>query len=362
MPTQLLTLDGVTECQLYLTIPDLPCSSNQQSKLTYTSSAPPPPPSPLPRSQSYRTTAAVPPPHFFCPITKQIMVDPYKTGCCGKHLSRAAIEDLDHREVATESPAFASCPLCTASPVNARADPVLRDKTQALKIYCPHKHEGCHWNGEIRHLRTHWNDVKNPCRFTFVPCPKQCGKNVQRYYVEQHIKRCSIQIRCRVCGRKSERSQSYCDNCQESLAPCPYLCGDSIRPMDLLKHLKNCRTLSVTPRKEDVDAAEDQRDPQVKESKLSFLHIAQTLQEKRLKSQVIRCQLVDNLMNLSRLYGEQRSNEEKKKFCQDLREQEKSLLAQDSNLQKEIQELHKTLEQVKDKRKPVEVLSTIKLD
>ncbi len=293
-----------------------------------------------------------------CPISKQIMLDPHKTSCCGKHLSRAAIDVLDHDEDGAEL----VCPVCSTSPFDAKQDCLLKDKIQTLKIYCPHKYEGCHWNGDIRLLKGHWNDPKNPCRYTLVYCPKLCGKKVQQYYLEQHTQRCSYQNRCKVCSKKSERGITYCDNCQESLILCPYKCGNTIRPMDLLRHLKRCKTLSVTPSSDETDTNENQ-DLDSQEDSYNFLDIAKKLLEKRLRSQELRCQLVNNALSLVEVRNEKKSNEEKKKAKEKLKVKESTLLAREEKLHEEMQDLRSRLDvESKERKRHTKVLCSIKKD
>ena len=306
--------------------------------------------------QNYKATAVIPAP-FICPITKQIMLDPHKTNCCGKHLSRAAIDASNHEE---EAPV---CPVCTASPTDAKPDPILRERTQSLRIYCPHKYEGCHWNGEIRHLKAHWNDAKNPCRYVLISCPKLCGKHVQQYFVDQHVTRCSFQHRCKVCSKRCERGITYCENCLETRTSCPYKCGDTIRPLDILKHLKQCRTLFVGPNRDETDAAEVESNPDVQGSNYAFLDMAKSLLEKRLQSEEVRCNLVDNLLSLAKVHTEKKTGEEVKKAKQDLRELESLLLVRDNTLHEQMENLQRRMDRDrKERKKPPGLLSSIKLE
>ena len=60
-----------------------------------------------------------------------------------------------------------------------------------FKVFCPHKHQGCEWVGELRSMDNHVNKKSNNnigCPFTELLCSNGCGVVMQRRLVEGHLK------------------------------------------------------------------------------------------------------------------------------------------------------------------------------
>ena len=73
---------------------------------------------------------------YYCPVTGKLLADPRQTNeCCGKHLSRAAAEQLE----AEGKP----CPLCKKAPLKTTKDLFFKRKVMELQAYCSKKSAGC---------------------------------------------------------------------------------------------------------------------------------------------------------------------------------------------------------------------------
>lgn len=178
------------------------------------------------------------------------MLDPQKTKCCNKHLAREAIE---HRQRTGEH-----CPFCSSATIESRADPILQEKTKGTKIYCPYKHEGCHWEGEIRYLSPHLHGEENSCHYTLLECSYSCGASIQRHSYEKHLEMCpafNSPLKCQYCSLEYPRTEAHDETCPKIPVCCPYKCGEMVERSEVKVHLKGCKKLQTKPHKavEQVD-------------------------------------------------------------------------------------------------------------
>ena len=138
-----------------------------------------------------------PPEEFFCPVSFAVLLEPYLTQCCGNHLSQEAYQSL------TGQP----CPVCREENFSAVLDKSVQRKVLSLKVKCPHKAEGCEWQGELRSLEQHLNTNSSAgeCRYGDVDCPYACGERVQRLSLEEHkSQRCPLRpFTCQYCNHKA---------------------------------------------------------------------------------------------------------------------------------------------------------------
>ena len=181
------------------------------------------------------------PPYYYCPIAKEIMLEPVKMLCCGKHSSMTAIQHC----LTNEKP----CPFCMSNSIKFKVDLSLKEKIKSVRISCPHKQEGCHWMGEIRHLAKHLiEESKNSCKYGIIDCPSSCGKKVQRHSTKKHLQQCSIYNRlleCKYCGSKFSPASTHLDSCFKFPVHCPYNCGTQVERGEVMSHLKKCPKLQT---------------------------------------------------------------------------------------------------------------------
>ena len=123
-----------------------------------------------------------PPDEYLCPVTFEILKDPQQTNfCCGEHLSRVAADRLKHEGK--------PCPFCKKSPLRTTDDLFFKKLVLALMVRCSNKALGCKWVGELGKLDEHLQggSVDGECQYVPVACPNECGIQVQRLSLDQHI-------------------------------------------------------------------------------------------------------------------------------------------------------------------------------
>ena len=119
-----------------------------------------------------------PPEEFFCPVTFALLLEPYQTQCCANHLSQEAYQRLQGQP----------CPVCRKENLAPVKDNFHKRKVLSLKVRCPHKAEGCEWQGELRSLEQH---VAQSCGLKVIQCDFSyagCGAQLQRRLMSAHMK------------------------------------------------------------------------------------------------------------------------------------------------------------------------------
>ena len=175
---------------------------------------------------------------FFCPVTFDVLLEPYLTECCGHHLSETAYRQLQ----AQGKP----CPVCKEEPLKAVKDKYHKRRVSSLKVRCPHKAKGCEWQGELGSLEQHLNTKSSAgeCLYVDVDCPYACGGRVQRRSLKKHkSKRCPLRpFTCQYCNHKATHQEVTKDHwpvCEKYPLPCPNECGEKeIVRQHLKGHLK----------------------------------------------------------------------------------------------------------------------------
>ena len=116
---------------------------------------------------------------------------------CGNHLSQEAYQRLQGQP----------CPVCRERNLISVKVKFHMRRVLSLKVRCPHKAEGCEWQGELRSLEQHLNTNSSAgeCRYVDVDCPYACGERVQRRSLEEHkSQRCPLRpFACQYCNHKA---------------------------------------------------------------------------------------------------------------------------------------------------------------
>ena len=175
---------------------------------------------------------------FFCPVTFDVLLEPYLTECCGHHLSETAYRQLQ----AQGKP----CPVCKEEPLKAVKDKYHKRRVSSLKVRCPHKAKGCEWQGDLGSLEQHLNAKcsAGECRYVDVDCPYACGERVQRPSLEKHkSQRCPLRpFTCQYCNHKATHqkvTKEHWPVCEKYPLPCPNKCGVNMFERQHLKgHLE----------------------------------------------------------------------------------------------------------------------------
>ena len=129
-----------------------------------------------------------PPEEYSCPVSLAVLLEPYQTQCCGNHLAKESYERLQGQP----------CPVCTEENLTAMKDKFHKRRVLSLKVRCPHKAEGCEWEGELGSLEQHLNTSNNrassvavgACQYVDVDCPHSCGERFKRHALQLHVKDC----------------------------------------------------------------------------------------------------------------------------------------------------------------------------
>ena len=184
-----------------------------------------------------------PPEEFFCPVTFAVLLEPYQTQCCANQLSQETYQRLQGR----------ACPVCREDNLAAMKDNFHKRRVLSLKVRCPHKAEGCEWQGELRSLeqQLNTNSSAGECRYVDVDCPYACGERVQRLSLEEHkSQRCPLRpFTCQYCNHKATHqkvTKEHWPVCEKYPLPCPNKCGvKKIERKHLKGHLEQTCPLQV---------------------------------------------------------------------------------------------------------------------
>ena len=190
-----------------------------------------------------------PPADLFCTVTRNLLLDPVRTSCCWKNLSRATAQK--------NQAAGKSCPICNKVPLNTVENAQLKRRVKQLRVRCTNKLEGCEWEGNLEELEGHLDlgSVEGNCDFVRVMCPSQCGKHVQRCNLRSHkSKECeNRQFACIYCDEVSTHKaiiNNHWPVCKRFPLVCPNQCSieDKIERQFLQRHLQEeCPALQKVP-------------------------------------------------------------------------------------------------------------------
>ena len=84
---------------------------------------------------------------FFCPVTFELLLQPYLTTCCGHHYSQTAVTKLKSEDK--------PCPMCKEPQLATVLDKFHQRKVRAVHVRCPNTPSGCEWVGEVGGLDQH---------------------------------------------------------------------------------------------------------------------------------------------------------------------------------------------------------------
>ena len=84
---------------------------------------------------------------YFCPVTFNLLLEPYQTKCCGNHLSEEAVDKL----MKNDKP----CPICKQTEWNVSLDKHFQRDVISLLVFCPNRVRGCGFMTSIAELHKH---------------------------------------------------------------------------------------------------------------------------------------------------------------------------------------------------------------
>ena len=88
-----------------------------------------------------------PPDDFLCPVTKDLLVHPYLTSCCGCNLSHEAATRIQKEGGA--------CPVCKEAHWNTMLNKHFQRQVNSLHVFCRYESRGCGWQGELVSFHNH---------------------------------------------------------------------------------------------------------------------------------------------------------------------------------------------------------------
>ena len=88
---------------------------------------------------------------FYCPVTTELLLKPYLTECCGKHLSATAVVQIEGGK----------CPLCNDSNLTTMLDKHFQRQLRELLVFCHHRNRGCGWVAEFLYFKEHIQSCPN---------------------------------------------------------------------------------------------------------------------------------------------------------------------------------------------------------
>ena len=124
-----------------------------------------------------------PPKSLECPVCLTILRDPHVISCCGHEFCQVCIERVQRDRK--------PCPLCNEQNFSTFLHKKLAREIKALVVCCPHKEQGCEWEGELGLLPNHLNPAseiggKKGCGYVIVACSYECGVYLQRRNIHEH--------------------------------------------------------------------------------------------------------------------------------------------------------------------------------
>ena len=182
---------------------------------------------------------------LLCKICHYPARDPILTVCCGHNLCTTCLERYLQSKVIDHG----SCPYCREEKFTTVPDKRTKRYVFNLKVFCPHKYQGCTWVGELRSMEDHVNKNSNDnigCPFTELQCSNGCGVVMQRRLVEGHLKsECELrEVKCEYCnttGSYQWINSSHHEECPKYPVECPNHCEvGHVRREEISGHLEEC--------------------------------------------------------------------------------------------------------------------------
>ena len=243
------------------------------------------------------------------------------TTCCGESYCHVCITDTRKEGK--------PCPSCGEKDYNSFGQIKSQKQINILQVYCSMKERGCDWNGTLEQLDTHLDPDQDNCQYVDTKCPLNCHMTIPKNKVEQHVaqhcaKRPYVCQHCNFKATYEEVVDKHLPECKYVPLQCPNLCGVTFERDFMEDHMKMCRLEEVGCKFSGVGCdgrfiREDQEE-----------HTRQNSQK--------HLTLTASL-----------AVETKEQLQQKIEEQEKKLLSQDNEHDKEKQKLKQKIEELEGK-------------
>ena len=170
---------------------------------------------------------------YFCPLCKGILNDPI-IDKCSHTFCKKCFETFYNK--------YHKCPI---------SKEILKDGIYTSvylicksigkrKIKCKNCNKGCLWIGKISEMKEH---ILNDCQKSLIKCPFQnCNIEIIREKMNEHKKICEYRtIECNDCHNNFPFKvlEEHNNICPNKKIPCPQNCGLNIERKDIDNHIKN---------------------------------------------------------------------------------------------------------------------------
>lgn len=168
---------------------------------------------------------------FECPLCLHVTREPNLTSCCGQHFCGSCI----HRIVINRK----RCPFCKERRFTVLLDKKQKRKVLELRVACTERSRNCTWTGQVGELDAHTDE----CGFVDVRCPKNCGTELQRRLLDDHLRRScpNRSYECQYCGHKDTYRvivREHIPECPKYPVSCPNNCtADTFKRQMLSNHI-----------------------------------------------------------------------------------------------------------------------------
>ena len=180
--------------------------------------------------------------HFYCKDCKYVAREPTITTCCGRTFCQGCIE-----KVMQKGDPCTHCGKEVREPI-----PQLwyREEISTMRVECLKKDSGCDWEGTLKDLDTHLDQDRGCCKYIEIPCPRGCGVNIERKYIDAHLNNVCVErdFACQYCNKAGTYrtiSTEHWSECADKPVQCPNMCGVTCEQNLMDDHKKMCPLLTI---------------------------------------------------------------------------------------------------------------------
>lgn len=114
-------------------------------------------------------------------------------------------------------------------------------------VYCIHHKDGCKWSDELKKLKGHLNT----CKHDALPCTSNCGAQIPRVLMEDHLKYTCPQrrTRCEYCNKEftGHALENHIGTCAYEPIYCENKCGVKVHRRHIGQHKQDVCTKRLVP-------------------------------------------------------------------------------------------------------------------
>ena len=177
--------------------------------------------------------------NLMCRICHCASREPHLSSCCGHTFCKSCLKGAE------QAMAARVCPMCRSEQFAAFANKQADRAVRSLRVFCTNKSKGCQWQGEVNDIINHLHN-SDGCKFEEVVCPNDCKTVLQRQQLYTHLNimcphRKSECRFCDVVGIYQFIEGAHKKQCPKFPIACPYKCEvGSVPRDDVEEHIKKC--------------------------------------------------------------------------------------------------------------------------